>query len=173
LPAVAAGVRGHDIEEAETFSLLAEVAIALAGFTGVAAAFGGRSREYSAADRVRLDAIFLSSACVLAISLCVLTLKSILLDAETVYAYSGLLGAFFLVWFLYPLTPRTYALARDADTSTSLSIVTLGTLQNVISLVLILANFIVWRSAGPLLAAASIQIMWSLLLFARLLVRPN
>ena len=45
----------------ETFELFAELSIALAGFTGVAAAFGGRDREFSRIDRGRLDAVFLYS----------------------------------------------------------------------------------------------------------------
>lgn len=41
------------------FELSAELSLALAGFSGIAATFGGRGREFSPIDRGRLDAIFL------------------------------------------------------------------------------------------------------------------
>jgi len=55
-------VRPHEIEQnPDIFSLLAELALGLGGFTGVAAAFGGPERAYTAAERMRLLSIFLSA----------------------------------------------------------------------------------------------------------------
>lgn len=161
------------IDSADTFSLVAELAVALAGFTGIAATFGGRGRQYSEADKVRVEGIFLASASVLAISLCVLTLGRTGLRIEAVYAIGGIPGAVFLARFLYPLTPHAYQMARDDASTTSLGIVTIGTIQALLTLALIFGNAILWRTDWPLFAAASIQLLWSLLLFARLLVRPN
>jgi hypothetical protein len=55
-------VRRYVIEQSETFSLLAELALALGGFTGVAAAFEGRDRAFTLAERTRFLAIFVAAA---------------------------------------------------------------------------------------------------------------
>jgi hypothetical protein len=60
-----------------TFSLHAELALGLAGFAGVTAAFGGRDREYSGARLLRLSGIFQTAGCVLAGSLCVETAAAV------------------------------------------------------------------------------------------------
>ncbi len=85
----------------------------------------------------------------------------------------GLPGIAALLRFLYPVTPGAYAFAREAGTTTSTGIVTLGTIQALVSVFLLVGNAVMWRTAWPLFAASSIQLLWALLLFARLLVRPN
>ncbi|MGH0029313.1 MAG: hypothetical protein ACQGVC_05955 [Myxococcota bacterium] len=49
----------------EPFALLAELAIALAGFAGVAAAFAGKERAYGPSERLRLFSLFLDSGTIL------------------------------------------------------------------------------------------------------------
>ena len=48
------------IDNPETFSLLAELALGLAGFTGIAAAFGGTARTYEHSDHLRLVGILVA-----------------------------------------------------------------------------------------------------------------
>jgi hypothetical protein len=153
--------------------MLAEVAVALAGFTGIVATFGGRSRDYSDVDRIRLEGIFLASACVFANSLGVLTLSGTDLPPEAVYAYGAMPGVAALLRFLLSITPRAYALSRNVHTTTSTAIISLGIIQALLSVALLLGNAVVWRTTWPLFAASSVQLLWALLLFARLLVRPN
>jgi hypothetical protein len=50
----------------EVFSLYAELALALAGFTGVASAFAGRERAFRPTELTRLQGILVNSASVLA-----------------------------------------------------------------------------------------------------------
>lgn len=53
------------IEHVDTFHLLAEIAIAIAGFAGVASVFGGRERQYREAELLRIRGLFEVSALVL------------------------------------------------------------------------------------------------------------
>ena len=163
----------HEIEQTETFSLLAELALGLAGFTGVAGAFGGRDRVYSNADRVRLQSIFLAAGCVLVGSLCALTLIAAGWSPGQSYRWSSLLAAAVLTPFLYRVQPQAYALARDPDASTSIGIFSVASAQNVVSMCLLAGNFIAWREAWPLFGAFSIQLTWGLFLFSRILTQRN
>ena len=52
------------IEHVDTFHLLAEIAIAIAGFAGVASAFGGRDKQYRDAELLRIRRLFQISAIV-------------------------------------------------------------------------------------------------------------
>lgn len=54
------------ISHPDSFSLLAELAMALAGFSGVAAAFSGRDRSYQSTEFIRLVSLFLTSGVVFA-----------------------------------------------------------------------------------------------------------
>ncbi len=157
--------------QTETFSLLAELALGLAGFTGVAAAFGGRDRVYSEADRSRLQAIFLAAGCVLVGSLCALTLTAAGWSSGQSHRWGGLLAAAILIPTFYNLLPQAYAFARDPDASTSFWIFGFALAQAIVSVLFLAGNFIVWREAWPLFAAFSVQLTWGLFLFARILTR--
>ena len=150
--------------------MLAELAVGLAGFTGVAAAFGGRDRSYSDPDRARLLSIFLSAGCVLIGSLCALTLTSAGWSSGQSYRWSGLSAAAVLIPSFYSVIPQAYAFAKDPDATTSFVIVVLAVVANIVSVLLLGGNFIVWREAWPILGAFSIQLAWGLFLFARVLM---
>ena len=160
----------NEIDQTDTFSLLAELAVGLAGFTGIAAAFGGHDREYSDPDRVRLLSIFLSAGCVLVGSLCALTLTSAGWSSSQSYRWSGLSAAAVLIPSFYFVIPQAYAFARDPDASTSFAIVALAVVANLVSVLLLTGNFIFWREAWPVIGASSIQLAWGLFLFARVLM---
>ena len=163
----------HEIEQTETFSLLAELALGLAGFTGVAGAFGGRDRAYSDADRVRLQSIFLAAGSVLVGSLCALTLTAAGWSPGQSYRWGSLPAAAVLMPFFYRVMPQAYALARDPDASTSIRVFAFASAQNLVSVCLLAGNFIAWREAWPLVGAFSIQLTWGLFLFARILTQRN
>jgi hypothetical protein len=167
---IARSVRRHEIEQAETFSLLAELAVGLAGFTGVAAAFGGGDRSYSAPDRARLLSIFLSAGCALVGSLCALTLVSAGWSSGQSYRWSGVFAAAVLIPSFYAVIPQAYAFAKDPEATTSFVIVALALVANIASVLLLAGNFILWREAWPVFGALSIQLAWGLFLFARVLL---
>lgn len=150
--------------------MLAELAVGLAGFTGIAAAFGGRDRKYSDPDRVRLLAIFLSAGCVLVGSLCVLTLTSADWSSGQSYRWSGLSAAAVLIPSFYAVIPQSYGFAKDPDATTSFAIVAIAVVANGVSVLLLAGNFIVWREAWPVVGALSMQLVWGLFLFARVLM---
>ena len=142
--------------------MLAELAVGLAGFTGIAAAFGGRDRKYSDPDRVRLLAIFLSAGCVLVGSLCVLTLTSADWSSGQSYRWSGLSAAAVLIPSFYAVIPQSYGFAKDPDATTSFAIVAIAVVANGVSVLLLAGNFIVWREAWPVVGALSMQLVWGL-----------
>jgi hypothetical protein len=166
----ARSVGRHEIEQTEIFSLLAELAVGLAGFTGVAAAFGGRDRRYSDPDRARLLSIFLSAGCVLVGSLCALTLTSAGWSSGQSFRWSGLTAAAVLIPSFYSVIPQAYAFAKDPDATTSFVIVALAAVANTVSVLLLAGNFIVWKEAWPVFGTFSIQLAWGLFLFARVLM---
>ena len=153
--------------------MLAELALGLAGFTGVAAAFGGRDRTYSTAERARIIAIFLSAGGVLVGTLCVLTLTATGGSATAAYVWASLVAATVQFSFLYLIIPQAYALAKDPEASTSIWTFGLAVTQCVASLCLLAGNLVGWREAWPLIAAFSIQLTWGLFVFARILTQRN
>jgi hypothetical protein len=160
------------IEQSETFSLLAELALALGGFTGVAAAFGGRDRAFTLAERTRLLAIFVAAGVVLAGSLCVLVAPSTGATAGFTYAAASLLGAAVLLPYSRVI-PRAYSLAVDPAATTSFVVLGVAICQLVVCVALLGGNLVWWRQPWPLSVAFSIQLLWGLYLFARILGQRN
>ena len=146
------------IDHSQTFSLLAELALGLAGFTGIAAAFGGRERVYSHADQLRLLGIFVAAGSALAGSLCALTLLSAGVSPSSAYLWATVIAASSLLPNLYPLIPQTVGLVRDPQASTRAWIFVVQLAQFAGCLGLFAGNLLVWSDAWPLLAAFSIQL---------------
>ena len=80
------------IEAESTFALIAELAVGLAGFGGVAAAFGGRDRSYAPVELTRMRALFAHAALVLASSLLATSLLWFGLDLSQACFWSSALG---------------------------------------------------------------------------------
>ena len=165
-------VRRHEIDQTQIFSLLAELALALGGFTGVAAAFGGRDRTYTIAERIRLITIFLSAGGALAGSLCVLTFASAGALGTSTFVWASALGASSQLSHLL-LMPRAYRLAIDPKASAVGSTFALLVTYVAVSLGLLLLNATVWREAWPLVAAFSVQLVWGLWVFSRILTQRD
>ena len=170
--AEARSVGRHEIDHTQIFSLLAELALALGGFTGVAAAFGGRDRTFTIAERTRLITIFLSAGGALAGSLCVLTFASADALATSAFVWASALGATSQLLHLL-IIPRAYRLAIDPKASTVGSTLALLVVYVAVSLGLLLVNAIVWREAWPLVAAFSVQLVWGLWAFSRILTQRD
>ena len=137
------------------------------------AQLGSRDRAYSNADRVRLQSIFLAAGCVLVGSLCALTFTAAGWPPGQSYRWCSLPAAAVLIPFFYRVQPQAYALARDPAASTSIPVFAFASAQNLVSVCLLAGNFIVWREAWPLFGAFSIQLIWGLFLFARILTQRN
>ena len=160
---------GHKVDFSETFSILAELALGLAGFTGVAAAFGGHDRVFSQVDRNRLLGIFVAAGSVLVGCMTVLTLSSAQAPSSTTYFWASLAAVSILPPNVYPLIPHTYGYWRDPETRTNGWVFAIVSIQFGVCIILLAGNIVVWEAPWPLTAAFSIQIAYGLFLFARIL----
>lgn len=151
---------------------MAELALGLGGFTGVAAAFGGSDRVFSLAERTRIQAIFLASGAVLAGSLCVLVAPSAGATASVAHAGASILGIAVLLPN-YGVIRRAYTLAANPAATTTFVTLAIATSQVAVSVGLLAGNLVFWRAAWPLSIAFSIQLLWGLYCFARILTQRN
>jgi hypothetical protein len=161
------------MEHTETLTLLAELGLGLAGFTGVAATFGGRDRVYSPADRVRIESIFTLTGATIFGSLAALTFSAAGISPATLWMWASLIAGTICTRPTYVAFTHGIALARDPEVSTSSFIVVLAAAILVGSIGLHLGNLTVWREAWPLFAASSLQLAWGVFLFARILTQRN
>lgn len=71
------------------------------------------------------------------------------------------------------IMPRAYRLAIDPMASTVGSTLALLMVYVAVSLGLLLLNATVWREAWPLVAAFSVQLVWGLWVFSRILTQRD
>jgi hypothetical protein len=121
---------------------------------------------------MRLLSIFISAGGALAGSLFVLTFTSSGASATAAYAYASVIGAGSPLLHI-SFVRGTYGLAFDPEASTSVALVVLLVGFIVTTFGLLAVNAAYWREAWPLAAAFSIQLVWGLWLFSRLLTRRN
>lgn len=169
----ARSVGRHVVEHADTFSLFAELALGLCGFTGVAATFGGRDRNYSVLDKVRIEAIFTLAGSVMLGSLAVQTVSASASSSATAFGWGSLIAAAVLCRTVYTALTRAVPLARDPASSSTLSIAVVVVSLTMACFLIHVANLAVWRGAFLLFLAFSLQLAWALFLFARILTQRN
>jgi hypothetical protein len=92
--------------------------------------------------------------------------------ASFTYASASFLGAAAFLPYVRVI-PRAYSLARDPAATTSLGVVGVAIAQLVVCLALLGGNLVWWHETWPLLIAFSIQLLWGLYLFARVLWQRN
>jgi len=153
--------------------LFAELALGLCGFTGVAATFGGRDRSYSVLDKVRIEGIFTQAGSVMLGSLAVLTVSVSASSSATAFGWGSLVAAMVLCRPVYTVFTIAIPLGRDPESSSSLFIAVVALTIISTCFLIHVANFALWRGAFPLLLAFSLQLAWSLFLFARILTQRN
>ncbi len=94
-------------------STLAEVAIAIAGFSGIVSVFGRRSvGQWSVAERARLTGLLIMSLTALLFCLLPFVLLSIPVSESTCWRFLSVLLAFFTVAFAVRLIPLANAARR-------------------------------------------------------------
>ena len=76
----------------QLFTIFPELALALAGFAGVAATFSGRDRSYDPAEKERLKGLFLIAGSTIIVSISIIALYSAGLTASTVYFWASALA---------------------------------------------------------------------------------
>ena len=155
------------------FELIAELSIALAGFTGVAAAFGGRDREFSGIDRGRLDAVFLFAGASLVVSLLVITLADAGLSATTTYRASCAVAGGLLLAICARQIPRVLKLRRDGEALTSRRFIAFAYAYMLGLPAVYFWSAVAEPSSWLLFGGVSSQLLYGLWMFARLLVRSR
>ena len=162
---------GVAIQHLETFSLIAELALGLAGFAGVVVAFVGRERSYEAADRARLLSLFGIAAIALAGSLLTISLAATGMAVQSAYWWVSAFGILAVGGSAIAFLPGAYRSATDPDASTELWAVAVSTALLLANLLLLGGNLVLGGKAWPLKSAFSSQLVCGLWIFIRLLTR--
>ena len=157
----------------DTFSLIAELSIGLAGFSGVAAAFGGRERAYRPTERIRLTAVFVEAGGTLAGCLAIYATAAAGLAPASQYQAAGSLCAAIQAWMLAGPVVRGFREARSEESTASVGAVGLSAGLIVVSLALYGVSVLGGGLAGPLVSGMAVQLLLGLWMFTRLLTRPN
>lgn len=148
---------------------IAEIAVALAGFTGVVVAFGSRSHgSWHPGDRLRLHFLLESSLTAGGFALlALLALETLPSDAQAWRAGSGL-WALFMPWSLYSSHRRVEEnRLQHGDIDRLSNRLVFGLFCALIALQI--ANVVVWHGFAPLLAALSCNLAGAAMQFARLI----
>ena len=145
----------------------------LAGFAGVAAAFGGRDRAYAPVELTRMRALFAHAALALAVSLLHTallwfgsTLGSACFWASALgLAGEAVAGAYF--------SRRAYQYFVDPTTTTGALAFLLTAVPVSTAAALFATSLLVGGSMGFLVSALSVQLLFGLWLFTRILTQRN
>jgi hypothetical protein len=158
------------MDYSETLIGIAEISVALAGFTGVAVAFGSRDRgTWHPGDRMRLNFLLESSLSAGGFALLSLVLLHVFSESETTaWAIGSFSWSSFMVWSLYSshLRIRKNRLEHD-DVDQFANQVVL-----VVFVVLVIAqigNMLYWREFAPLLGALCFNLAGAAMQFVRLI----
>lgn len=153
----------------DAFVVLAELSLALAGFTGIVAAFGGRARAYNAVERMRLGIILWSSGGVLSGCLLLFVVSAAQLSSEAAYITVGISMALVRAVSFFRIGPVSLSNLHDKDTTVSTRSFAFAHAWSLATLSLYVTAVALGGAAWPLLAGFSLQLIFGLMVFARLL----
>ena len=153
----------------ETLIGITEIAVALAGFTGVVVAFGTRSRgAWHPGDRLRLT--FLLEASLTAAGFALLGLLLLAAEIDPTYSWA----ACSLAWSVYMLF--SLATSRIALKDSQLTHGDVDRLANritatlfIVMIIAQLSNAVLWQSFAPFLAALILNLAGAAMQFTRLI----
>jgi len=154
------------------FALIAELALALAGFGGVAAAFGGRDRSYAPVEMTRLRVLFTNAFLALSTSLLAIGLLFVT-TTETACRWASVAG-------LLSQAPTSVYFLRLVYQHTVNQETTPGWRAFFFSLAAMIAIPVLFGtsiasggSSALLVFALSTQLLYGLWIFTRLLIHRN
>ena len=156
----------------DTFALLSELALGLAGFGGVAAAFGGRERAFQATELIRLRAVFFGGGVVLGGALAIETLLAIEPLAGSAIRVAGTLSLLAQLLTAATNLRSAYRVASDPDSSSERWALHLSSAYTLVAIILYIVC-IVTGQPWAFIGASTIQLLFSLWMFTRILTRPN
>ena len=148
---------------------LTEIAVALAGFTGVVVVFGSRSAgSWLPGDRLRLGFLLEASLTAGGFSLLALVLYSSMQNARNVWALVSGLWALYMVYSLFTSHRRIREnLKHHQDIDKTANHIVFALFSSLIILQLI--NVVLWREFAPVLAALVLNLVGAAMQFARLI----
>lgn len=158
------------LDYSETLIGIAELAVALAGFTGVAVAFGSRDRgAWHPGDRLRLNFLLESSLMAGGLALLTLVLLYSFPGAESqTWAIGSILWATFMPWSLYSSRRRiqeNQLKHGDIDQfANGMVFVIFGIL-----ILVQVGNVFFWNTFAPLLGALCFNLAGAAMQFVRLI----
>ena len=155
----------HEYES--SLILFAELALGLAGFAGVAAAFAGPSRSYGPLEMSRLSGLFFNSGLTLGGSVLLLTLAAAGVKTELAFTTLSIVALVFMIVAGAVGLPPAYR-AAEQRWAVHASALTTGVLALVYG-----SNVWLGGEAWPVLAAFSWQLLYGLWLFTRILTRAD
>jgi hypothetical protein len=158
------------MDASDALATIAEIAIAVAGFSGVAAVLGRRSQgEWSPLDVFRLRSLLLSSLSIVIFCFLPIVLSLTVLESSLVWALSS--GAW-ATWLAFTFATRSSQIRRitaatgdPIDRRYAIFILSIG----LVALLLHGANLLSFRVAWPYVAAATCLLIASFSYFFRLL----
>ena len=164
--------KGGVVDPQATFALIAELSLALAGFAGVAAAFGGRDRSYAPVEISRLRVLFSHAFLALSTSLFAIGLL-FATTAETACRWASVVGVLSQTPTSAYFLGLVYKHTANQDT-------TPGWLGFVFSLAAMVAIPLLFGTSvalggdsALLVFALSTQLLYGLWIFMRLLIHRN
>ena len=148
---------------------LAEISVALAGFTGVVVVFGsGSSGRWLPGDRLRMGFLLEASLTAGGFALLALVLYSSLQSAGNAWALVSGLWALYMVYSLYASHRRIEEnLEHHQDIDKTANHIVFALFSSLIVLQLI--NVVLWREFAPVLAALVLNLVGAAMQFARLI----
>ena len=148
---------------------LTEIAVALAGFTGVVVVFGSRSTgTWLPGDRLRMGFMLEASLTAVGFSLLALVLYSSFESAENAWAIVSGTWAIYMVYSLYASRQQIKEnLAHHSDIDKTANHIVFVLFASLI--VLQVVNVLAWREFAPFLAALALNIAGSAMQFGRLI----
>lgn len=155
----------------DAFSLIAELALGLLGFSGVAAAFGGRERAFNYVERIRFRGIVIQSSVPLFGSLAAHAFASAGLEASELVLRTALVSAVLYLPVGLATMPGVIRSGRDATTSTEPWAVAIVWVQMTVALVLYAITIFGGGAAWPLICAFGSHLAMGVFIFWRILMR--
>lgn len=153
--------------------MLAEIAIAVAGFAGVATVFGGREKRFREAELLRLRGLFQISALVLIGCFALASINAAGMYNEKTIALVSmiLLVAYGLTLLDVPL--KAINLYREKSSTVTVGSLVAAFSLYVLGLPLLMINVFFLRQEWPLILLFSLSILQSIWQFYRLITKEN
>ncbi len=148
---------------------LTEIAVALAGFTGVVVVFGSRSAGgWLPGDRLRMGFMLEASLTAGGFSLFALVLFSSMQNAQDAWALASGLWA---IYMMYSLRTSRQQIRKNLEHHHDIDKIANRIVFFLFSLLIVLQvfNVVLWRDFAPLLAALVLNIAGAAMQFARLI----